>query len=167
MSTSTPDTTSDVSVFQPLPLFPVWCDLQTPFDDAMPESDHDSVIPAQLSYLAIYNPTLGPTDETIADQIVFYTSKSSYARRIDSSTVEGETNKSLEDEENERLRQIGLAQGMVNFARLVSPQTPQMNQSNRACSAATSRLERHWSMLKQTKHGPFCLSWRRTGGLLP
>ncbi|KAG0158811.1 hypothetical protein PDIDSM_6331 [Penicillium digitatum] len=90
MSTSTPDTTSDVSVFQPLPLFPVWCDLQTPFDDAMPESDHDS--------------------------IVFYTSKSSYARRIDSSTVEGETNKSLEDEENERLRQIGLAQGMVNFA---------------------------------------------------
>lgn len=86
-------------------------------NDAMPESDHDSVIPAQLSYLAIYNPSLGPTDETIADQIVFYTSKSSYARRIDGSTAEGEANKCLEDEENERLRQIGLAQGMVNFAR--------------------------------------------------
>ncbi|CAG7969615.1 unnamed protein product [Penicillium nalgiovense] len=82
----------------------------------MPGSDHDSVIPAQLSYLAIYNPTLGPTDETLADQIVFYTSKSSYARRIDGSTTEGEANTCLEDEGNERLRQIGLAQGMVNFA---------------------------------------------------
>ncbi|CAG8898321.1 unnamed protein product [Penicillium egyptiacum] len=82
----------------------------------MPGSDHDSVIPAQLSYLAIYNPTLGPTDETLADQIVFYTSKSSYARRIDSSAAEDEANKCLEDEGNERLRQIGLAQGMVNFA---------------------------------------------------
>ncbi|KAF3024539.1 hypothetical protein E8E15_007204 [Penicillium rubens] len=82
----------------------------------MPGSDHDSVIPAQLSYLAIYNPTLGPTDETLADQIVFYTSKSSCARRIDGSTTEGEANKCLEDEGNERLRQIGLAQGMVNFA---------------------------------------------------
>lgn len=86
-------------------------------NDAMPGSDHDSVIPAQLSYLAIYNPTLGPTDETLADQIVFYTSKSSCARRIDGSTTEGEANKCLEDEGNERLRQIGLAQGMVNFAR--------------------------------------------------
>ncbi|KAI2717528.1 hypothetical protein CBS147332_4408 [Penicillium roqueforti] len=82
----------------------------------MSESDHQLVIPAQLSYLAIYNPSLGPTDETIADQIVFYTSKSSHARRIDGSTSEGEAKKCLEDEENERLRQIGLAQGMVNFA---------------------------------------------------
>ncbi|KAJ6187008.1 hypothetical protein N7519_001916 [Penicillium mononematosum] len=82
----------------------------------MPGSDHDSVIPAQLSYLAIYNPTLGRTDETVADQIVFYTSKSSYARRIDGSTTEGENKKCLEDEGNERLRQVGLAQGIVNFA---------------------------------------------------
>ncbi|KAJ5960993.1 uncharacterized protein N7479_008143 [Penicillium vulpinum] len=116
MSTSTPDPTSDAFVFQPLLLLPVWCDLQTPSNYAMPESDHDSVIPAQLSYLAIYNPALGPTDETIADQIVFYTSKSSHARRIDGSTAEVEAKKCIEDEENERLRQIGLAQGMVNFA---------------------------------------------------
>ncbi|OQD84047.1 hypothetical protein PENANT_c014G04955 [Penicillium antarcticum] len=82
----------------------------------MPNNDHDSVIPAQLAYLAIYNPNLGPTDETIADQIVFYTSKSSHARRLDNSTTEEEDNKVFEDEQNERLRQIGLAQGMVNFA---------------------------------------------------
>ena len=83
----------------------------------MPEGDHGSVIPAQLSYLAIYNPTLGPTDETIADQIVFYTSRASYGRRVDGSTAEGEANNCLDDEANDRLRQIGLAQGMVNFAR--------------------------------------------------
>ncbi|KAJ5774561.1 hypothetical protein N7457_009457, partial [Penicillium paradoxum] len=88
----------------------------TPSNDAMPESDHDSVIPAQLAYLAIYNPTLGPTDETIADQIVFYTSKSSHERRTDGSTAEEDISQSPEDEGNERLRQIGLAQGMVNFA---------------------------------------------------
>ncbi|KAJ5514795.1 hypothetical protein N7463_004347 [Penicillium fimorum] len=116
MSTSIPDPTSDASVFQPLLLLPVWYDLQTRSNDAMPGSDYDSVIPAQLSYLAIYNPTLGPTDETIADQIVFYTSRTSYARRVDGSTAEGEANNCLEDEENDRLRQIGLAQGMVNFA---------------------------------------------------
>jgi hypothetical protein len=83
----------------------------------MPENDHDSVIPAQLAYLAVYNPNLGPTDETIADQIVFYTSKSTHARRLDKSSTEEENNRGFEDEQNERLRQIGLAQGMVNFAR--------------------------------------------------
>jgi len=80
----------------------------------MPEGDHDSVIPAQLSYLAIYNPTLGPTDETIADQIVFYTSQSSHECENSGYQAEGEEAKDLE---NERLRQIGLAQGLVNFAR--------------------------------------------------
>ncbi|KAJ5130100.1 uncharacterized protein N7515_006139 [Penicillium bovifimosum] len=82
----------------------------------MPESDYDCVIPAQLSYLAIYNPTLGATDETVADQIVFHTSRSSHARLTNESAAEDGANKSLEDEENEKLRQIGLAQGMVNFA---------------------------------------------------
>lgn len=82
----------------------------------MPESDPDSVIPAQLSFLAIYNPTLGPTDETLEDQIVFYTSRADQQRENDS-IRDGEDNKSLGDVKNERLRQIGLAQGMVNFAK--------------------------------------------------
>jgi hypothetical protein len=80
----------------------------------MPENGHDSVIPAQLSYLAIYNPTLGPTDETIADQILFYTSQSSHESENSGQKAEGEEVRGLE---NERLRQIGLAQGLVNFAR--------------------------------------------------
>ncbi|KAJ5672331.1 hypothetical protein N7507_001458 [Penicillium longicatenatum] len=82
----------------------------------MPESDTGSVIPAQLSFLAIYNPTLGPTDETLEDQIVFYTSRSDYLQRTEGSPTEEEGSKPPQDGKNERLRQIGLAQGMVNFA---------------------------------------------------
>ncbi|KAJ5524960.1 hypothetical protein N7494_011610 [Penicillium frequentans] len=82
----------------------------------MPESEAGSVIPAQLSFLAIYNPTLGPTDETLEDQIVFYTSRSDYLQRTEGSLTEEEGSKPPEGGKNERLRQIGLAQGMVNFA---------------------------------------------------
>ncbi|KAL4944236.1 hypothetical protein BDV06DRAFT_112929 [Aspergillus oleicola] len=81
----------------------------------MPESDSSSVEPAQLSYLAIYNPLLGTTDETIKEQIVFYTSRSSILRRKDSSATSDD--KEPSDEWNGRLRQVGLAQGMVTFAR--------------------------------------------------
>lgn len=91
----------------------------------MTGGDHDSVIPAQVSYLAIYNPTLGPTDETIADQIVYYTSQATHQRESTGGTESSEESKDLE---NERLRQIGLAQGLVNFARYAKPQTCQENQ---------------------------------------
>lgn len=80
----------------------------------MPESDLDSVIPARLGFLAIYNPTLGPTDETLDDQIVFYTSRPTDSQHAEN---EGENEDAAPGDKNERLRQIGLAQGMVNFAR--------------------------------------------------
>jgi len=89
-----------------------------------------SVIPAQLSFLAIYNPTLGPTDETFADQLVFwYSRKASEARRADKdgngkkkAGADAATKRKAADreEENERLRQIGLAQGMIGFAKTFS-----------------------------------------------
>lgn len=85
----------------------------------MPEGEPVSVTPAQLSFLAIYNPTLGTTDETLGDQIVFYSSKASRLRRKPvtlNETPSGED----KDDINERLRQIGLAQGMVNFAKWVA-----------------------------------------------
>jgi len=88
----------------------------------MPESDLDSVIPAQLSFLAIYNPTLGPTDETLEDQIVFHTSRADN-QRSDSSTAANDDGKLSDIGKNERLRQIGLAQGMVSFARWESLQS--------------------------------------------
>jgi hypothetical protein len=86
-----------------------------------------SVVPAQLAFLAIYNPTLGPTDETFADQLVFwYSRKAAEARRADkekaNNDAAGDARRKAADreEENERLRQIGLAQGMIGFAKTFS-----------------------------------------------
>ena len=77
-----------------------------------------SVVPAQLSFLAIYNPSFGNTEETLADQIVFYSSKATRLRRSQKTGPEDGLDEHHE-EENEKLRQIGLAQGMVDFAKWV------------------------------------------------
>lgn len=79
-----------------------------------------TVVPAQLSFLAIYNPSLGPTDETFADQLVFWYSRQHHEDRVaakKSKRVDDAGGDALREEENEQLRQIGLAQGMVDFAR--------------------------------------------------
>ncbi|KAF2184283.1 hypothetical protein K469DRAFT_727228 [Zopfia rhizophila CBS 207.26] len=82
-------------------------------------SGASKVVPAQLSFLAIYNPSLGDSDETIHDQIVFYHSKAAKARsKIDGRNPHVE--RDLREQENEKLRQVGLAQGMVDFARSFS-----------------------------------------------
>lgn len=74
------------------------------------------VFPACLSFLTIYNPTLSVDDENLQDQIVYYHSSSSesQAGRKDPGNVQAEIS---HEELNERLRQIGLAQGMVEFAK--------------------------------------------------
>lgn len=72
-----------------------------------------SIVPAQLGFLAIYNPSLGTTDETLDDQIVYYISRESRKRPRSSSKKEDVSQEQL----NERLRQIGLAQGMVDFGK--------------------------------------------------
>lgn len=75
-----------------------------------------NVVPAQLSFLAIYNPSLGTSDETFHDQLVFYYSKATKARtKIEGKDAQAE--RKLRELENEKLRQVGLAQGMVGFAR--------------------------------------------------
>jgi hypothetical protein len=77
------------------------------------------VVPAQLSFLAVYNPSLGTSDETFHKQIVFYYSKAAKAR---SKLNNGDTHadEELREQENEKLRQVGLAQGMVGFAKSFS-----------------------------------------------
>lgn len=79
----------------------------------------DGIEPAHLSFLSIYNPSLGATDETEDKQILYYyASKHSKARRAARKT--GLTAEELQHEEhNEQMRQIGLAQGMVGFAKYV------------------------------------------------
>ena len=86
--------------------------------DAMSESARraESVIPAQLSFLSIYNPSLGDTDESLHEQIVYYFSKDSTALRRGKSSREV-TIEQQHEEKNERLRQVGLAQGIVEFAK--------------------------------------------------
>lgn len=76
--------------------------------------------PAQLAFLTIYNPSLGQSDETLHDQVVYYYStKFREARKASSSTSDEQDR----EEGNEKLRQIGLAQGMVEFARCVASRT--------------------------------------------
>jgi hypothetical protein len=80
------------------------------------------VVPAQLAFLAIYNPALGPTDETFRDQLVFYYSRAAHEARLAAKRTgrkDGAGGDAIRAEENEKLRQIGLAQGMVDFAKCV------------------------------------------------
>lgn len=75
--------------------------------------------PAQLAFLAIYNPELGPTDETFDQQLVFYYSRAAQEARVAAKKTarnDAAGGDALREEENEKLRQIGLAQGMVDFA---------------------------------------------------
>ncbi|TPX19964.1 hypothetical protein DIZ76_017759 [Coccidioides immitis] len=88
---------------------------------AMPPNEYALVVPAHPAFLAIYNPSLGTTDEALHNQIVYYYSKSSRSRasrRQASNDDAGDERK--QEDENERLRQIGLAQGMVSFAKTFS-----------------------------------------------
>ncbi|KAL1865654.1 hypothetical protein VTK73DRAFT_5100 [Phialemonium thermophilum] len=98
------------------------------------------VVPAHLGFLAIYNPSLGTTDETIDDQIVFYydgsgsngqtprhggrrqkhrRQREQQQRReqVGHDDQGGDGAKGPAEQRNERLRQIGLAQAMVEFGR--------------------------------------------------
>ena len=79
----------------------------------------DTVQPAKVSILAIYNPSLGNDDESLADQILYYYSAPSQdatGKPDESNSEERERN-----ERNQRLRQIGLAQGLVQFGKFVIP----------------------------------------------
>ncbi|KAL4881462.1 hypothetical protein BJY04DRAFT_58542 [Aspergillus karnatakaensis] len=112
----------------------------------MLESDFTSVVPAQLSYLTIYNPQLGTTDETIQEQVVFYTSRASLTRRQGSS-VGTDRDDGSNDEWNERLRQIGLAQGMVSFARNFSEGKAVEYVETEKSQIVLHELEKDWWIL--------------------
>lgn len=75
-----------------------------------PEVPANTVVPAHLDYFAIYNPSLGTTDENEHDQLVYYYSHE--VKRGGARNKDGQPDKA---QRNEQLRQIGLAQGMVEF----------------------------------------------------
>jgi hypothetical protein len=85
----------------------------------MSSSDANStkVVPAQLATLSIFNPSLGATDETVRDQILYYYSRVQQERKESRKSHGSKDEHGRDDEENQKLRQIGLAQGMVDFAK--------------------------------------------------
>ncbi|KAK2763935.1 hypothetical protein FQN54_009554 [Arachnomyces sp. PD_36] len=112
----------------------------------MSANETPSVIPAQLSFLTIYNPSLGTTDETLAEQIVFYTSRTTQSRRTRSARRDG-TASDQKDDKNERLRQVGLAQGMVSFAKDFSKGKPVDSVETEKSRIVLHELEPNWWIL--------------------
>ncbi|WPH01080.1 Vacuolar fusion protein CCZ1-like protein [Acrodontium crateriforme] len=109
------------------------------------------VVPAQLAFLAIYNPSLGPTDDTFRDQLLFYYSRSAHEARVAAKrgprrdeTVDPAR---LREAENEKLRQIGLAQGMVNFARSFADGSPVDSVETEKSRIVLHELESGWWIL--------------------
>ncbi|KAI9739437.1 MAG: hypothetical protein M1818_005125 [Claussenomyces sp. TS43310] len=90
---------------------------------SVPSDQLQKVVPAQLNFLAIYNPSLGSTEETLDQSIVYFSSAETRKRQRVRTT-----NKASKDvrreEKNEWLRQIGLAQGMVEFGKSFSGGKP-------------------------------------------
>ncbi|EMD96591.1 hypothetical protein COCHEDRAFT_1162429 [Bipolaris maydis C5] len=104
------------------------------------------VIPAQLSFLAIYNPSLGTSDETFDQQIVFYYSKAAKTRaKLRNGDAQQEQD--LRDQENEKLRQVGLAQGMVGFAKSFSNGEPVDTVETEKSRIVLHELENGWWIL--------------------
>jgi len=108
----------------------------------------EAVQSAQLAFLTIYNPTLGPTDETVDDQIVYhYASKSSRTRQDIQASQSRTEEQLLQEERNERLRQVGLAQGMVGFARAFSNDEPVDYIESEKARSLIHEIEPGWWML--------------------
>ena len=76
-----------------------------------------SVVPAQLATLSIYNPSLGATDDTVRAQILYYYTRTQRERKDAHKNDTPENEDESEEQANQKLRQIGLAQGMVDFAK--------------------------------------------------
>lgn len=76
----------------------------------------EAVKPAQLAFLTLYNPSLGQTDENIDDQVVYHYNTKYRELKKTNGSLSPEQER---EEKNEKLRQIGLAQGMIEFAKYV------------------------------------------------
>ncbi|KAK5947201.1 hypothetical protein PMZ80_001348 [Knufia obscura] len=107
-------------------------------------NEEPRVIPAQLDFLAIYNPTLSNSDDTFKDQIVYYFSRRS--RRQARHGEQKHNTEQAEDEYNKRLRQIGLAQGMVSFAKNFSDSNVDTIETDKS-RVVLHELEQDWWIL--------------------
>ncbi|KAI0522005.1 hypothetical protein F5B22DRAFT_594963 [Xylaria bambusicola] len=106
-----------------------------------------AVVPAQLGFLAIFNPSLGATDETIDDQIVYYASVNTQSQKRRHRSRGKPTADISQEERNERLRQIGLAQGMVEFSRGFSNGEPVNTIETEKTRVVLQEVEPGWWIL--------------------
>ncbi|TLS29675.1 hypothetical protein PpBr36_00856 [Pyricularia pennisetigena] len=114
----------------------------------MASKAQSDVTPAQVGFVAIYNPSLGATDETMDDQIVYYASVTMDTSRSKRRKLRSRMTSSLTQEErNERLRQIGLAQGMVEFGRSFSGERPVDTVETEKSRVIMHELEPGWWIL--------------------
>ncbi|KAF2166764.1 hypothetical protein M409DRAFT_66348 [Zasmidium cellare ATCC 36951] len=108
------------------------------------------VVPARLAFLAIYNPSLGPTDDTFHDQVVFWYSRAAHEARATArknARSEAAGGDAIREQENEKLRQIGLAQGMVDFARSFSDDRPVDSIETEKSRIVVHEMEKGWWIL--------------------
>ncbi|KAK2003234.1 hypothetical protein LX36DRAFT_156071 [Colletotrichum falcatum] len=110
-------------------------------------SSPGGIVPAQLGFLAIFNPSLGHTDETLDDQIVYYASVSTQRQKRRRRSRTKPTENVSQEERNERLRQIGLAQGMVEFSRSFSGGQPVDSIDTEKSRVILHELEQGWWIL--------------------
>ncbi|KAF9882087.1 hypothetical protein CkaCkLH20_00123 [Colletotrichum karsti] len=106
-----------------------------------------SIVPAQLGFLAIFNPSLGNTDETLDDQIVYYASVSTQRQKRRHRSRSKPTENVSQEDRNERLRQIGLAQGMVEFSKSFSGGQPVDSIDTEKSRVVLHELEQGWWIL--------------------
>jgi len=104
-------------------------------------------VPAQLGFLAIFNPSLGTTDATIDDQIVYYTSVTALSQKRRHRSGGRPTENISQEERNKRLRQIGLAQGMVEFSKSFSGDCPVDTIETEKSRVVLHELEPGWWIL--------------------
>ncbi|KAK1700276.1 hypothetical protein BDP55DRAFT_625868 [Colletotrichum godetiae] len=105
------------------------------------------IVPAQLGFLAIFNPSLGHSDETLDDQIVYYSSVSTQRHKKRHRSRTKPTENVSQEERNERLRQIGLAQGMVEFSKSFSGGQPVDSIDTDKTRVILHELEQDWWIL--------------------
>ncbi|KAK2755276.1 hypothetical protein CKAH01_01168 [Colletotrichum kahawae] len=110
-------------------------------------SSPGGIVPAQLGFLAIFNPSLGNTDDTLDDQIVYYASVSTQRQKRRHRSRNKPTENISQEERNERLRQIGLAQGMVEFSKSFSGGQPVDSIDTEKSRVVLHELESGWWIL--------------------
>ncbi|KHJ35415.1 putative vacuolar fusion protein ccz1 protein [Erysiphe necator] len=107
------------------------------------------IVPAHLGFLAIYNPLLGIADESVHNQIIYY--YTSHTLEDDESPEatdkQSKENDNLKQQTDEQLRQIGLAQGIIEFGKNFSGGKPVKTIETEKSRIILHEIEPSWWIL--------------------